>query len=983
MEHKARTQNEKLEVKTTTCYMCACRCGIRVHLRDGEVRYIDGNPEHPLNQGVICAKGSSGIMKQYSPARLTQPLMRKPDALRGTAQFEPVSWDVAFDVLEKRLAHIRATDPKKFALFTGRDQMQALTGLFAKQFGTPNYAAHGGFCSVNMAAGMIYTMGGSFWEFGGPDLDRAKLFFMIGTAEDHHSNPLKIAISKFKRAGGRFIAINPVRTGYAAIADEWVPIRPGTDGALFMALMRELIESNAYDREFVERYTNAGELLDMREDSDTQGLFVCDEDSQACNAMFPQNHLWWDPVSQREVLHHTPGVRPALEGRYALADGTPVAPSFVLLREQLAGCTPEWASDITGIPAETIRRLAGEMADVSRDQKITLPIQWTDAWGETHETVTGAPIAFHAMRGLAGHSNGFQTIRALAVLMSLLGTIDRPGGFRHKSPYPRAVPPSAKPPNSPDDVKPNTPLANGPLGWPAGPEDLFIHDNGEPVRIDKAFSWEYPLAVHGLMHSVITNAWRGDPYPIDTLLIFMANLAWNSSMNTVEVRKMLADRNEDGEYKIPFIVVCDAFQSEMTAFADLILPDTTYLERYDAMSMLDRPISEFDGPVDSVRVPVVPPTGECKPFQEVLIELASRLKFPAFTTPDGQRKYRGYPEFIINHQTAPGSGVGFLIGWRGKDGKDALVGEPNPKQWEEYAKHNCVYHYTLPETLQYMRNCNGPYLDFAVQKGFRKFNTPIVIALYSDVMQKFRLAAQGKTQGRQPPEHLRARIAQYFDPLPCWHPPLEHAATDHARFPLAAVTQRPMAMYHSWDSQNAWLRQIHGENYLYMNPRTATAQGIEDGGWIYVESQWGKVRCMARYSEAVEPGTVWTWNAIGKSAGAWNLGPDANESQRGFLLNHLITDEIPIDDPRHVRTSNSDPVTGQAAWYDVRVRIYPAEADADHTLPQFAPMPAAMPGMVGTGAGGMIHRIVQTYFAGRGEFAARLKAVQRKTKQRN
>ena len=83
--------------------------------------------------------------------------------------------------------------------------MQALTGLFARQFGTPNYAAHGGFCSVNMAAGMIYTIGGSFWEFGGPDLDRAKLFVMIGTAEDHHSNPLKIAISKFKRDGGRFV----------------------------------------------------------------------------------------------------------------------------------------------------------------------------------------------------------------------------------------------------------------------------------------------------------------------------------------------------------------------------------------------------------------------------------------------------------------------------------------------------------------------------------------------------------------------------------------------------------------------------------------------------------------------------------------------------------------------------------------------------------------------------------------------------------
>src|SRR5512139_601942 len=98
------------EVRNTTCYMCACRCGIRVHLRDGEVRYIDGNPDHPLNQGVICAKGSSGIMKQYSPARLTQPLRRKANAARGAGEFEPISWDEAFALLETRLRAIRATD---------------------------------------------------------------------------------------------------------------------------------------------------------------------------------------------------------------------------------------------------------------------------------------------------------------------------------------------------------------------------------------------------------------------------------------------------------------------------------------------------------------------------------------------------------------------------------------------------------------------------------------------------------------------------------------------------------------------------------------------------------------------------------------------------------------------------------------------------------------------------------------------------------
>ncbi|MBV6410419.1 MAG: molybdopterin oxidoreductase family protein [Burkholderiales bacterium] len=924
------------EVKKTTCYMCACRCGIRVHLEDGKVRYIDGNPEHPLNQGVICAKGSSGIMKQYSPARLTRPLLRKPGAERGEGAFEPISWEQAFSILAERLAKIRASDPKQFALFTGRDQMQALTGLFARQFGTPNYAAHGGFCSVNMAAGMIYTIGGSFWEFGGPDLDRAKLFVMIGTAEDHHSNPLKIALSKFKRNGGRFVSINPVRTGYSAIADEWVPIRPGTDGALLLAIIHEVIAQGLYDRDFLVRYTNAGQLVNLDERSDEFGMFLRTEVPEEEGCFDPQNKLWWDRASNKPVVTHTEGCDPFLLGEFKLADGTPVKPSFQLLQERVKDYTPEWAEGLTGIPAATIRRLAQEMGVTARDQKIELPIAWTDSWGKDHDTVTGNPVAFHAMRGLAAHSNGFHTIRALAILMSLLGTIDRPGGFRHKAPFPRPIPPCAKTPNTPLAVKPNSVLDGMALGWPAEPDDLFVDEAGKPVRIDKAFSWEYPLSVHGLMHNVITNAWRGDPYRIDTLLIFMANMAWNSTMNTAEVRKMLNDKDEKGEYRIPFIAVCDAFQSEMTAFADLVLPDTTYLERHDVMSMLDRPISEFDGPVDSVRIPVLPPTGECKPFQEVLIELGTRLKLPAFTTKEGARKYRDYPDFIVNYETEPGSGIGFLAGWRGRGGEKFMRGEPNPRQWEMYAQNNCVYHHELPRSYQYMRNWNQGYLDWSQRNRITRYAEPILIHLYSEVLQKFRLAAQGKGITRKPPEHLKQRIETYFDPLPFYYEPLEVQATDTRQYPLAAVTQRPMAMYHSWDSQNAWLRQIHAHNYLFVNARTARLAGIDDGDWIWVESQWGKVRCMARHSEAVEPGTVWTWNAIGKAAGAWNLTPDANEAKLGFLLNHVISEELPAG---QARISNSDPITGQAAWYDVRVRIAKVSSgETAETAPQFEPL---------------------------------------------
>ena len=948
--------------------MCACRCGILVHLRNGEVKYIEGNPEHPLNQGVICAKGASGIMKQYSPARLTRPLKRKEGTERGAGIYEPISWDEALDTIEQRLRKLRETDPRKFAMFTGRDQMQALTGMFARQFGTPNYAAHGGFCSVNMAGGMIYTIGGSFWEFGGPDLDRAKLFVMIGTAEDHHSNPLKIAISKFKRSGGRFVSVNPVRTGYSAIADEWVPIRPGTDGALLLALVHEIIHTGLYDRDFLARYTNSGYLVDVDPESNLHGLPVRGGTGHHHgNPHFDHDEMWWDRITDKPVQNHAEGADPALAGHFTLPDGRKVAPAFQLLMDRVKDYTPEWAETITGIPAATIRRLAHEMGVTARDQKIELPIAWTDSWGREHDTVTGNPVAFHAMRGLAAHSNGFQTVRTLAILMSLLGTIDRPGGFRHKAPFPRAIPPTAKTPNGPHAVQAGKPLAGLPLGWPAEPDDLFVDESGNPVRIDKAFSWEYPLAGHGLMHTVLTNAWKGDPYPIDTLLIFMANMAWNSSMNPESARRMLNDRNDKGEYKIPFVIVCDAFQSEMTGYADLVLPDTTYLERHDVMGMLDRPISEFDGPTDAVRIPILKPPGECRPFQDVVVELASRLKFPAFTTPEGGRKFRDYADFVMKFETEPGSGIGFLAGWRGTGGEKSMRGEPNPRQWEMYEKNNCVFHYELPKSYQYMRNCNKGYHEWASHMRLRRYGDPIVIQIYSEALQKFRLAAEGKgTSHSRPPEHLKKRVATYFDPLPFYYSPLEVQGTDTTKYPLAAITQRPMAMYHSWDSQNSWLRQIHTHNYLFINPLAAQAEGIADGDWIWVESMHGKVRCMCRFSEAVEPGTVWTWNAIGKAPGAWRLAPDANEAQRGFLLNHVISDMLPGGQGQAF--SNSDPITGQAAWYDVRVRVYKAEAgEPETTSPTFEPM-ARLPG---TRA---VVESWQAFVAGSGKWARRFTA---------
>ena len=911
----------KQTVHHTTCYMCACRCGINVTTeeKDGKphVRFIQGNRNHLVNQGVLCAKGSAGIMKQYSKAKLQHPMIRRPGTERGDGIYDPISWDDALDLLTKRLAHIRATDPKKLAFFTGRDQMQALTGLWAQQFGTPNWAAHGGFCSVNMAAAGLYSIGYSFWEFGAPDWDRAKYFVLWGVAEDHSSNPIKIGLDKLKSRGAKFVSVNPVRTGYSAIADEWVPIRPGTDGLFALAIVHELLLNDQIDHEYLARYTNAPWLVIDAPGTSQDGLFLRDSEGKP---------LVWDQNSQSPKRMEK-GVAPALawsgsvplslEGRGAQTVRTVM--SLILERYTGNEYAPETVASRCGVPAEQIRRIAAEIAHVAFRETIEVACNWTDIYGNAHNKVVGRPVAFYAMRGISAHANGFQTCRSLHLIQMLIGALDGPGNFRSKAPFPRPIPPAQLPENDPSLINaPNTALSKTPLGFPTRPEELALDAQGNALRLDKAYSWEAPLASHGMMHAVIKNAVEGDPYEIDTLILFMANMAWNSAMNTAETQGMLKAKDEAGNHKIPFLVVADAFDSEMVRFADLVLPDTTYLERYDAISFLDRPISEPDAAADAIRHPILPLDRDVRPWQDVLVDLATRLKFPAFVKPDGEKKFTGYTDFIVNYERAPG--IGFLGGFRGKNGEKSLRGEPNPNQWQDYIKAESFFAHHWPENQRWMRGVNRDYLQAAADAAFIPKPDPIIAQLYSEPMQKFRLAGQGLYAGPRPSREVdKARLTQYFDPLPDWYP-TDAAGND---FPLHAITQRPMMMYHSWDSQNAWLRQIISQNYLYVATNKALELGLNDLDWVWVESAHGKIRCQMKTMEGVEANTVWTWNAIGKMSEAWGLAKDASEATVGFLLNHLISESVRA--PSGERFSNSDPITGQAAWYDLRVRIRKAD----------------------------------------------------------
>jgi anaerobic selenocysteine-containing dehydrogenase len=907
------------EVRKTTCYMCACRCGINVHLKDGKVAYIEGNRDHPVNKGVLCAKGSSGIMQHNAPSRLRAPLKRVGP--RGSGEFQEISWDEALQIATDWLKPLRETAPEKLAFFTGRDQSQSFTSFWAQNFGTPNYAAHGGFCSVNMAAAGIYTMGGAFWEFGQPDWDNAKLFMIFGVAEDHDSNPIKMGIGKLKARGAKIIGVNPIRSGYNAVADEWVGITPGTDGLFILALIHELMKAGKIDLDYLARYTNAPALINAS-DGPEKGLLLRDGDGKV---------LVMDRVTKQLTPFDQKGVRPDLNA-VVEQDGVTHRTVFHAMATRYLDpqYSPEAVADKCGVSADRIKALAALIAKTAFDDPVVIDQPWTDFRGETHAQMIGRPVTFHAMRGISAHSNGFQTCRALHTLQILLGSVEVPGGFRFKPPYPKPVEAHPAPHCG---YKPLSPLDGPHLGFVRGPENLALKPDGSPARIDKAFTWENPMSAHGLMHMVISNAHAGDPYKIDTLFMYMANMSWNSTMNTRGTIEMLTDTDENGDYVIPRIIYSDAYSSEMVAYADLILPDTTYLERHDCISLLDRPICEADGAADAIRWPVVEPDRDVRGFQSVLCELGAKLGLPAFVNEDGSQKWADYADYILTHQRKPG--IGPLAGFRGEDGSQNGRGAPNPGQLDAYIENGGFWMGHIPDEALYFKPWNKAYQDWAVEIGILDTPMPYLFQLYVEPMRKFQLAAEGHGE-RQPPDHLRQQIKATMDPLPIWYAPFEGTMIDEDEFPIHALTQRPMAMYHSWGTQNAWLRQIHGHNPLYLPTKLWEQHDFREGDWARVTSHHGEITVPVAHMAGLNDNTVWTWNAIGKRKGAWALKENAPEATKGFLLNHLIRELLPAKGDG-LRWANSDPITGQAAWFDLKVRIEKT-APPKESQPPFDPI---------------------------------------------
>jgi anaerobic selenocysteine-containing dehydrogenase len=455
----------------STCLLCPAGCGIRGEILDGRLEKITGNPHHPSNRGKLCSRGHAGINILYDPDRLLYPLKRSGG--RGEGKWARITWEQAFEEMAKHFSALRKGGRTE-ALWmemggAGSAELMALE--FLKAYGSPLVFTEGDGLGLNARTGRMLTWGA---ETVVPDAARSRYILNFGanpyeSGEQHIALAQRIVEARMAN-GAKLVTFDARLSNTAGKSQEWIPIKPGTDGMVALAMAQHILQLGLQDREFLSRWTN------------------------------------YPPAK---------------------------------LAEHLASYTPEQAEKVSGVKAAEIKRLAAELAQAK-------------------------PACILAGRGAAGHQNGVQNERCIALLTAVVGAVDVPGGCC----LPRKM------------------------------------DLGEPRGKSPYASSVQALAA--------LKAGQGRP---DVYFCYLANPAY-ANPDTAEAAKLLKD-----EKKVPFLVVADTHLTETGALADLLLPMTTYLESWNLES---RPAMGLV-PYVSLRQPVVPPLGKSMSLGDALAGLARRM----------------------------------------------------------------------------------------------------------------------------------------------------------------------------------------------------------------------------------------------------------------------------------------------------------------------------------------------------------------------
>jgi len=862
--------------------MCLANdCGMLTRVEDGVVVETKGDPDCPTNRGKLCVRGGlAAIAGYYDPHRLKKPL-RRTNPWKGLDQdpgWEEMEWEEAFDLIGRDLARIYREDPRKLVFMEG---WGVCDDLFAREIwiprpgggttygstfsvaaGTPNMVgSHGPLCPIHYAANLVHAQHPEQIA----DLEYCDYLIAPGrtvgpnTACPHSTKRFIKALQR----GMKLVVIDPRHSVEASKAHRWVPIRPGTELAFALAMVHVILyELGRFDRWFVTNRTNGPYLV--KED----GLYLRHPESN--------QPLIWDLAEDRAKVFSEEIAEPALEGEYR-AFGCRVKPGFGLVKEGMAAYTPDWAEEITTVPAEDIRRISAEFVEHARI-------------GETI-VIDGFEFPFRPAqfggsgRGTCAHKNGMLFDLTGKLINLLVGSVEVPGGCTG----------GMRPGPNPNVLRPNEDGLVTPIVEAVGHPFKF-----PPDCIDGAeFFPNKHTTPHIMARNIIDPRRYHLEYEVEAVI-----LAGSNPLRSVCDQDLFVQAFQ----KVPLVVSITAQLDESTSLADIVLPNAHFLEK-KGLRVYKPPLQSIDDELRGLemvlgRKPVPNPAG-IRSNDEILYELAHRAGFLDRMNDVINRANR----LSDRHKLDLGQKYSLEDIW------DRIIKDMFGDEYD-YAylmEHGHLARYTATGRKGYNyyywpdNQTRHPFYFEALRR--------------QGLELKKSLAEHGL---KHPAFEDEEQFFKFYQGVPFWV--ANEEATAPQEYDLFVINWKTNFRIHGTGSNmaNPWLNEIREsdryETYILINSLTAAAKGLRDEQRVVVESRYGRTEGRLRVTELIHPEVLGIPGNYGGPGGKKWLNP---VMVQGAWFNALIT----ADEENHI-----DPITG-GIEISPKVRIYPASPDRAERQP--------------------------------------------------
>ena len=786
----------------SSCWQCVTRCPNVNYIEDGRLVKIEGQPNSIRTEGKMCAKGQGGVNQVYDPDRILYPMKRV--GKRGEGKWKRISWDDALTEITGRLKKLRDDGhPEKFMFHYGRmkaSSSKLIKSVFLANYGTKTVGNHTSICEAGKWTSQELTWGKHYDNW---DLDKTNYILNFGSGVlEAHTNHIPVA-QRLARAQAdrkvKMVTFDVRLSNTAAKSDEWVPIKPGTDLAVILAMSNVVMNEGLYKGEG-EGFLKYCLVTPNRKDS--------------------------------------------------------VATKVAALKAHLKPFTPAWAEKISGVSADKITRIARDFAKAK----------------------PGCVISY---RGAVGHYNGVEAERAVQMLAAITGNIENPGGRL------QGIGPKWK--------------------YPKGPKKK---PKGKALKITKGHKGGSIFPTHGVSHNVLSMIKEGKAGRPEVYMTYCYTPVYANG-NVQENIDIMKD-----ESLIPFSVCINPFYDESAALADIILPDATYLERWDYEDM----VSPVQIPEYYIRQPVIKPLGEVRDFGDVACEMAERMGFPL-----GFKDKEEFVKKSCEKTPAIKAAGGFEFM------KKAGVWH-DPKAKPKYFNHmKPVSDKKLKADGVILDEASGTYWNW--KKAKAKSEAEAKAKGYRGQKNAYKgyvgVEVDGKAVAGFKPDKLPlSGMFEIYSPLlagkkqsglPTWIAIPEHEAMKSNE--LVLTTYKVAAQIHSRSQNCKWLTEIYHDNPAWINPVTAKAQGIKEGDSIKVKSAIGEIETKARVTPAIIPGTI----AISHHCGHWEYGRYASGKKAPFGTEQDSDANIWWTDrgahPNWIIPNAPDPIAGALRFHDTVVTV--------------------------------------------------------------